>query len=144
MEIEINFQLIFVLYLVLLIHELGHVIAIKLIGGDFLYVSLGHGPELWSFKKFRINKYFFIFRGYTGVNYKENQSKFELVFFFLNGILFSTVIWLIINLFWDNSFVQEFNFCFYVLSFTALLPINYPIGGNPSDFKQVLDLYRKV
>lgn len=51
MEIEINFQLIFVLYLVLLIHELGHVIAIKLIGGDFLYVSLGHGPELWSFKK---------------------------------------------------------------------------------------------
>lgn len=61
MEIEINFQLIFVLYLVLLIHELGHVIAIKLIGGDFLYVSLGHGPELWSFKKFRINKYFFYF-----------------------------------------------------------------------------------
>lgn len=82
--------------------------------------------------------------GFTGVKYKEKQSKFELVFFFLNGILFSTVIWLIINLFWDNSFVQEFNFYFYVLSFTALLPINYPIGGNPSDFKQVLDLYRKV
>lgn len=144
MEIEINFQLVIMWYVVLLIHELGHVIANKLIGAELVYVSIGYGPELWSFKKFRINKYFFVAIGYTSIINRKINSKLELSFAFLNGILFSTVIWVIINLFWDNSFVQDFNFCFYLLSFTALLPINYPIGGNPSDFKQVLDLYRKA
>ena len=51
MEIEINFQLVIMWYVVLLIHELGHVIANKLIGAELVYVNAIEYPRYYREKE---------------------------------------------------------------------------------------------
>lgn len=52
-----NIAYFIICYLVvIIIHEIGHAIFVKIFGGKIIYIGFGEGDPLFEYKKFKIGK----------------------------------------------------------------------------------------
>jgi hypothetical protein len=92
--IIINFVII---YIVVAVHEFGHVLAVWLVGGKVKSIEFGRGKTIFKFKKLCINNRLIIPRG--AVNWKIPDNTFKQIIVLSGGILFVLLFGLIINVF---------------------------------------------
>lgn len=134
--------LLLALLIVILIHELGHVFAVKMVGGKLVKLTLGRGKEIFSLGVLQVNMIFFAGGSY---NYStENQlSKGKQVLIHISGpianLLSGLIAAVIAALLIDLNILQQIFFGSFV-GFMNLLP--FGLFNRNSDGMQLYQSLR--
>lgn len=72
--------------LCILIHEIGHIIAVLIVGGKPKSLTIGIGPELNKKGFFRLKILYFLVGSFKH-DYGKNHSKGKEIFVLLGGVL---------------------------------------------------------
>lgn len=143
-QIELNFTLYLIFYGVMIIHEIGHIVATKLVGEKWTNVAIGMGQEWVSIKKLTIKKCFFIPVGF--VSFTRAATFWKKAFVLMGGNILVLLISLILNLLINDPSLQilrQINLAATYLTFSAIIPIYYP-NGFPSDGLQLWKLVKNT
>lgn len=132
------------IYLLLIIHECGHIIASKWVGNGFKYVEFGMGRKLIKWRKIQLNKGFFI--PIAIVRPKPYSEKFRKRGIFLSGGMFIVLmVWVLGYAIFRGSqhpLFTIFNRSALFVTVVAVIPI--PLSnGLPSDGLQLIQLWKK-
>lgn len=138
-------DILVLLPLVLIIHELGHAFFVKIFGGKITNVVLGTGKRVLEIGIFRLNLFYC---AGAGVFYREikKDTKFTRILIILGGVIFNGATILIISLMGDVFLSENYLLMrIYVISWVALIynlvPMRLLTGMN-SDGKQLIQIIR--
>ncbi|PRY80088.1 site-2 protease family protein [Alkalibacterium olivapovliticus] len=145
-DISVNLNVMFFLmyYLVLIIHELGHVVATKLIKGTIQEIHFGEGEKWFDFYVLKINRWVFIPTGKVYSDY--DRTSWNRLFVFSGGNIFLLLICAAVNLAFSRYSLQEliqFNISTAYMVFITMLPVNYS-NGVKSDGLQIVNLIKEI
>lgn len=136
----------FVLPVISILHETGHVFFAKLMGAKNIRVIVGSGKPIFHLGILEVRQYYF----WYGVCFFENikrKEKIANILIFSGGVLFNLlgaigVIMLVENGVLESGIISyQFTYFSLYYIFFALLPMAYP-DGNYSDGKIILDLIK--
>lgn len=136
----------FVLPVISILHEGGHVFFAKLMGAKNIRVIIGSGKPLFHIGILEVRKYYFWY-GVCSFEKIERKEKFANVLIFLGGVLFNFIGTVLIMIAIEKKIIESsmitYQFTYFSLYyiFFALLPMPYP-DGNYSDGKIILDLLK--
>ncbi|MFC2947887.1 hypothetical protein [Virgibacillus sediminis] len=144
--ISLVFSIFIILPVVSIIRELGFFIASKLLGAKDARITIGSGPNLFSFSIFEIRKFYFI---YSWCSYDElrRDTKWSHVFLYASPMLANLLTAFTINGLLANDLLDAETFwnrfIFYALYFVVFdaIPLYYP-DGQPSNGRVIYDLLR--
>lgn len=131
--VDINLQFYLIFYLVVILHEFGHIMAANIVGGNLVSVDFGLGNTLVSVFKININKFFFIPIGVVYSIFKRNL--FTSIFFYMGGNILVLIVCAFTNILLRdnvNQIVSQLNFCSLYITLISMVPIKYP-NGHDSD-----------
>lgn len=137
--IQITFAIFFILPIVTLIHELGHVCIAKLLGCRIKRIVIGKGKSLLKLGCIEIRRFYFDFGWYETYDLADKKSGRVMVH--IGGVLFNLISLLVaVLLVYNNMIESHWTLRIFILTSTyviiaSLLPITY--GGMNSDGKQI-------
>lgn len=136
----------FVLPVISILHESGHVFFAWLMGGKNIRVTIGTGKPVFKKGILEIRKYYFWYGLCTFENI-ERKEKFANILIFSGGALFNLLGIIAVLLLVENEVLKtgmltyQFTYFSMYYIFFAILPMPYP-DGNYSDGKIILDLLK--
>lgn len=145
-DISVNLNVMFFLiyYVVLIIHELGHAVAAKLIKGTIQEICFGEGEKWFNISFIRINRWIFV---PSGIVYSDYERTFSNRLFVLSGgNMFLLLVCAVINAAFARYSLHEltqFNAATVFLVFNTMLPVKY-FNGLDSDGLQIVNLIKEI
>lgn len=140
--VHINVMFLFVYYSALIIHEMGHVLATKLVGGKVRKVCFGGGAKWVEFNRVKINKWIFM---PIGIVYSDFDKTIYNKFIFLVG---GNILLLLIcaginlsNIAISSMALTQFNVATIHMIIVTMLPMKYS-NGIESDGLQIYKLIK--
>ena len=136
----------FVLPVISIIHEGGHVFFAWLMGGKNIRVTVGTGNPILKLGMLEVRKYYFWY-GLCTFDNIERKKKFANILIFAGGALFNLLGTIAVILLVENNTLETgiatYQFTYFSLYyiFFALFPMPYP-DGNYSDGKIIFDLIK--
>lgn len=135
-------EILFVLPFCILIHELGHAVAVKLLGGNIQYITLGKGEELLVLGKLRIRSLWF-WGGSCFYESSKELSRLSRVIIHLGGVTANLLTIIVIAIL--AVYVKEYSFYEDIFKYSLLMLfclIPYRFEGHNSDGMQIYQLLR--
>ncbi|KOO48890.1 site-2 protease family protein [Viridibacillus arvi] len=137
----------FVIYypFVIIIHEFGHAIFIKIFGGKVNYIGFGEGDTWLEYKKFRIGKNDWL-TGQINFDFENKVPTQKMILIYCGGSLINfisaTLIWIFGNEEWANLY-RGFIIYSYLIGIASLVPFKYN-SGSKSDGLMILSLIKSI
>ncbi|GEM05674.1 hypothetical protein HMI01_26620 [Halolactibacillus miurensis] len=137
----------FILPTVVILRELGYVLAGKLVGAKNARITLGSGTRVFKWKMFDFRRHYQLYSWYS---YDElsNQKKWAYVFLYSAPILINIIFGLVINALIANEFIDTYEtfwnrfvfYAFYYVLFDAL-PMR-TVNGKPNNGRIIFDMVK--
>jgi len=131
--------------IVVIIHEYGHAILVKLFGGKINYIGLGAGDTLFQYKIFGIGKIGWWYTGRIYYEFKKEINTTKKFLISLGGpainIVSATFIWIVGNVEWADWY-RGFIVVSYFVAIFSLIPHKYKEDGLESDGLQIINLIK--
>lgn len=154
MDLSMNFNIgaILLVPICTFIHELGHALFVKLIGGKVIQVEIGAGPVLFQIGSVAFKKMFFA-GGYCSFEWPNDKtvSKFEKFLVFFGGVamnaLFIVILYFLrVHFHIKSDIIGHLNFINFFMIILCLVPFKLSIQNNRqiiSDGKRIFELFSK-
>jgi Zn-dependent protease len=139
--LEMALSFLVILPIVTIIHELGHIISVKMFGGKISSITFGDGKELLKIGIIEIKRLYFL-GGKITHKKLENDRKYKRILIILSGPLlnlFTYILFLVVSRYWGRSFILSRLITFSLLFCVSNL-IPFSFGKTNTDGKQILDL----
>lgn len=136
----------FVLPVISILHEAGHVFFAKLMGAKNIRVTIGSGKPVFHLGMLEVRQYYFWYGVCSFENIKRKE-KFANILIFSGGVLFNFLGAMATMIAVENEVIESGMITYQLTYFSlyyiffALLPMPYP-DGNYSDGKIILDLLK--
>lgn len=130
---------------VVIIHEYGHAIFVKLFGGKINYICLGAGDMLFRYKVFRIRAIGWWYTGRINYEFENEINTTKKILISLGGpainIVSATLVWIVGNVEWADWY-RGFIVVSYLMAIFSLIPHKVREDGLESDGLQIINLIK--
>lgn len=131
--------------IVVIIHEYGHAIFVKLFGGKINYIGLGAGDKLFQYKIFRIGEIGWWYTGRICYEFENEIKTTKKILISLGGpainIVSATLVWIVGNVEWADWY-RGFIVVSYLVAIFSLIPYKYREDGLESDGLKIINLIK--